>query len=185
MEVRPVRQLIPENRKKTGGQRKTGDRTVPQLFGPTWESHGPAGRSLRHFKSCLFPHPSTTKISILVTNNLDREFQTAQALYMREGSPNQFATTDLRSSSQSAANSLFQNILPVSHFGSIFCADSTLSPPRKFLRMRILEKGRKKLWGGGTPSRQVFSKNTTRSTQRFVHLARMSRPTSTGRVLPW
>ena len=114
------------------------------MFGPTWESHGPAGRSLQHFRSCLFPQPSTTKISILVTNNLDREFQTAQAHYMREGSPNQFAATDPRSGLQSAANSLFPNILAISPCGSRFCGAPSAPRFRKPLKINILtQRGRK------------------------------------------
>jgi len=126
----------------------------------------------RASKSLLFPQPSTTKISVIVTNNLDRGFQTVQARYMREGSSNQFSTTAPRSGSRSASNSLFHKILAVSPCGSRFCSDSILSPPRKFLRIRILEKGKKKIWGGAP--RQDSPGNATRSAQRSVHLARIS-----------
>jgi hypothetical protein len=60
-----------------------------------------------------------------VTNNLYREFWKAQAGYMRDRSPNKLSNANPAKRSQFAAKSLFWNILPVSHCGSIFCRQAT------------------------------------------------------------
>ena len=95
---------------------------------------------------------------------LPRISESACSLHAR-GLCYQFATTDPGSVLKSATNSLFQNILAVSPCGSGFCADSTLSPPPKFLRMRILDKGTKKIWG--YPITPSSSETATRSGEAF------------------
>ncbi len=63
---------------------------------------------------------------------------------MREASPNQFCTSDLVSGSQSAAKSLFWNILAASPCGSRFCGDSEGYPVGKFFWVNILGESAKK-----------------------------------------
>jgi hypothetical protein len=63
---------------------------------------------------------------------------------MREGSTKQFPTTGPLQDLQPEAKSLFQRILPISHYGSIFYSDTLLSPSHKLLRMKILRTGPKK-----------------------------------------
>jgi hypothetical protein len=63
---------------------------------------------------------------------------------MREASPIQFPTTDPLQGLQPEPKSLFQKILPISHYGSVFYPDTLLSPSKKFLGMRILRTGTKK-----------------------------------------
>ena len=63
---------------------------------------------------------------------------------MRTGSPNRFRTTHNPSSSDAQAKSLFWNILPVTPYGSRFCADSARYPLSKSFRMKILGNRRKK-----------------------------------------
>ncbi len=63
---------------------------------------------------------------------------------MRADSIHPIPTIDPHSGRSSAAKSLFWKILPVSPCGSRFWPDSIRYPPRKFLRMNILENEQKK-----------------------------------------
>ena len=71
-------------------------------------------RKLSHLELFPFPQPSTKRNPNPVTNNLYREFRKAQACYVRK-----FSTTG--SSSNPEAKSLFQKIVAVSPYASIFC----------------------------------------------------------------
>ena len=126
------------------------------MFGPRWERCGLAGRVHRHFRSCLFPQPSTTKIPLLVTNNLDREFQKAQALYMREGSPNPGSTSDLLHGPQSAAKSLLWNILQVSPCGSRFCAGPHPIPTPQVIQNQDFRKKNEKMESDQVRAKSLF-----------------------------
>lgn len=133
---------------------------MPEVTAPrAWKlGHG---RNVSTSTDRLFSTASTAKKTFFVTNNLDREFQTAQARYLREGLTHPVLHHDSSSGSQPAANSLFQNILAVSPCGSGFCVDSSRSPLRKFLRMRILEKATKKMLMRHIASRQGSPRNAT------------------------
>ena len=181
--------------KKTGHRGKTGDkgkpgtktgdrRDVPQLFGPSWERRALAGLSLRHFRSCLFPQPSTTKIPLLVTNNLDREFQKAQAHYMREGSLNPNSTTDFLNGSHSAGNSLFWNILQISPCRSRFYAEPHSVPNRQVFQNQYFTKPNEKVGTDHSAAKSVFW-NILRVTpcgSRFCADSTLSPPTKSLRM---
>ncbi len=68
----------------------------------------------------------------------------ASSLYMREGSPIQYFTTDPLSGLHPEAKSLFQNILAVSPFDARIYPDALRSKSSKSLRMNILRNRHEK-----------------------------------------
>ena len=143
-----------------------------------------AGRSLRHFRSCLFPQPSTIKIPLLVTNKLDREFQKAQAHYMREGSPNPSLTTGLLNGSQSAVKSLFWNTLQISPCGSGFYAEPDPINNRQVIQNQYFTKPNEKVGTDRAETKSLFW-NILRVTpcgSRFCADSTLSLPTKSLRM---
>jgi hypothetical protein len=63
-------------------------------------------------------------------------------------------TANLGSASPWSANSLFQNILPVSPYSSRFCRDRTIFQPRKSLEINILDRRAQKEMEKSVPTQE-------------------------------
>jgi hypothetical protein len=70
---------------------------------------------------------------------------------MHEGTPNSRSTVGLLGGPRSTANSLFQNILAVSFYDSIFYPQIARSPSRNPQRMNILKRSTKKKYRSECP----------------------------------
>jgi hypothetical protein len=93
-----------------------------------------------------FPQISTARISISVTNNLYPRVWNEQAGYMRADPPSQFSTDGRLRVFDSAAKSLFRNILPVSPCGPRFCGQTNPPLSANLNEIRILDQSPKKMW---------------------------------------
>jgi hypothetical protein len=91
---------------------------------------------------------------------------------MREASSNQLGTTQRLQRGKTAAKSFFCNILPVSHYASIFCRRSPYPMPAKPLKADIL---------AGTISKQmiaIYPADLSRHTKPFSFARLTSRQSS-------